>query len=623
MAFVPKPTLKSLADLHFDNSALRSLPIDPVKENYVRRQVKGTCFSYVEPTPVTNPKLVAASTDALELLDLDPKVVEDPLFLKCFSGCEKLPGSETAAHCYCGHQFGHFAGQLGDGRAMYLGEVVNHDGDRWELQLKGAGRTPYSRDGDGRAVLRSSIREFLCSEAMHALGIPTTRAGSCITSDTYVVRDLRYDGNPKRERATVVLRLAPTFLRFGSFQVVIAQDPTTGRPGSSTGRADILKSLLDYTIKYHYPTLMALHTEDTERYVSLYREMVYRTALMVAEWQCVGFTHGVMNTDNMSVLGLTIDYGPFGFLDSYDPTFIANGSDNQGRYAFGQQPSVCQFNLARLAEALSLVVPHEMLTPELDKYKGIYETAFMSKMRKKLGLKKEEAQDKGLVDELTQTLADTAADYTNVIRSLNRVSIPAEFPTELPADFVDLRQHILTQLAPVATLCKAQKPSMDTQQVESMLQLAKSQPAILSMFGMTLSQLEMEAHKIKRYEELADVCDAKKALNDSNKWTKWLVRYAQRLHYEISGAAKADLPSLVTARRVLMNSNNPVVVLRNWIAQEAIAKAEEGNYNVTNDLLRVLRHPYEDPEAHPAGDISHWTQRVPEWASELCMTCSS
>lgn len=591
--------------------------MDPVKENYVRRSVKGACFSLVDPTPVTNPKLVALSREAIALLDLDEKAAEDPLFTEAFGGCTKLPGSETAAHCYCGHQFGHFAGQLGDGRAMYLGEVVNQKGERWELQLKGAGRTPYSRDGDGRAVLRSSIREFLCSEAMHALGVPTTRAGCVITSDTYVIRDLRYDGNPKRERATIVLRIAPTFLRFGSFQIVMPTDRTTGRPGPSPARADILKTLLDYTIKYHYPQLLALHSNDQERYVAFYRELVRRTAVMVAEWQCVGFTHGVMNTDNMSVLGLTIDYGPFGFLDYYDPGFTSNQTDNAGRYAFAQQPAVCQFNLARLAEALSLIVPSETLEPELNKYKALYQEAFLGKMRKKLGLMKEDAQDQCLVDELIQTLTDTGADFTNVMRSLSRTSIPGEFPVKLPQDFVELRKYILLNLAPLQTLRKAKKPSMDPEQLASMLELAKTQPAILAMFGMSVAQLEAEQKKVQEFMALNDVSEEGKIERDTSRWTKWLMRYAQRLHTEICGA---DLPALNNARRDLMNGNNPAVILRNWMAQEAIAKAEEGDYTVTRNLLNVLRFPYADPEAHPAGDISHWMQRVPDWAADLCMT---
>ncbi|KAL5514995.1 hypothetical protein EMCRGX_G000100 [Ephydatia muelleri] len=238
-----------------------------------------------------------------------------------FAGNKILPGSDPAAHCYCGHQFGNFAGQLGDGCALYLGEVVNVAGERWELQLKGAGKTPYSCQADGRKVLQSSIREFLCSEAMFHLGIPTTRAGTCVTSDTPVARDIFYNGNVIYEKATVISRIAPTFLRFGSFEIFKTRDPQTGRSGPSVGRMDILNQLLDYTITSFFPEV---HGEDR-----------------------------VLNTDNMSIVGVTIDYGPFGFMDRYDPNHICNGSDDGGRYSYTNQPAICRWNLKKLAEALS------------------------------------------------------------------------------------------------------------------------------------------------------------------------------------------------------------------------------------------------------------------------------
>ena len=222
-------------------------------------QVPGACFSRVTPTPLDNPHLVAFSTSALELIDLDADAAKEPKFTTYFGGNEIIPGSQPAAHCYCGHQFGSFAGQLGDGATMYLGEIINGKGERWELQFKGAGLTPYSRSADGRKVLRSSIREFLCSEAMHHLGVPTTRAGTCVTSDSRVVRDIFYDGNPIRERCTVITRIAPTFLRFGSFEIFKAPDEQTGRKGPSHGRDDILDVMLEYAIGTFFPEIGALH----------------------------------------------------------------------------------------------------------------------------------------------------------------------------------------------------------------------------------------------------------------------------------------------------------------------------------------------------------------------------
>jgi uncharacterized protein YdiU (UPF0061 family) len=263
----------------------------------------------------------------MEILDLDEDQLKRPDIALYFSGNQLPPGAETAAHCYCGHQFGRFAGQLGDGAAMYLGEVVNKSGQRWEIQLKGSGKTPYSRTADGRKVLRSSVREFLCSEAMHHLGVPTTRAGTCVTSDTWIQRDVFYTGNVIDERATVVLRIAPTFIRFGSFEIFKPADLITGREGPSVGRKDVLLTLLDYVISSFFPDIYSAYEHDSEnQYLEFFKEAVRLTARLVALWQCVGFTHGVLNTDNMSIMGLTIDYGPFGFMDRFHFDYIPNGS---------------------------------------------------------------------------------------------------------------------------------------------------------------------------------------------------------------------------------------------------------------------------------------------------------
>ena len=243
---------KTFETLAFDNLALRSLPIDSIRENYVR-EVKNACFSLVKPTPLQNPRMVAYSRRAMSLLDLGhADELDSKQAAEYLSGNRLMPGSETASHCYCGHQFGVFAGQLGDGAAIYLGEVINSRNERWEIQLKGAGPTPYSRTADGRKVLRSTLREFLCSEAMHNLGVATTRAGSCVTSDSTVIRDMFYDGNSKLEKCAVVLRIAQTFIRFGSFEIFLPLDRTTGGRGPSYGRNDILVQLLDYVCDNFY-----------------------------------------------------------------------------------------------------------------------------------------------------------------------------------------------------------------------------------------------------------------------------------------------------------------------------------------------------------------------------------
>nr|DBA31267.1 TPA: hypothetical protein GDO54_007143 [Pyxicephalus adspersus] len=278
----------SLRSLRFDNRALRCLPVEPgdgQDDDAVRsRQVPGACFSPVRPTPVENPKVVALSQPGLALLGVQLGEDEEEEAARYFSGNRLLPGSRPAAHCYCGHQFGNFAGQLGDGAAMYLGEVLNPAGERWEIQLKGAGLTPFSREADGRKVLRSSIREFLCSESMYHLGIPTTRAASCVTSDSTVIRDVFYDGNPKKERCTVVLRIAPTFLRFGSFEIFKPVDEMTGRQGPSVGRDDIRIQMLDYAIGTFYPDIQEKYAGNiTERNAEFFREKQLSILLMLAQ----------------------------------------------------------------------------------------------------------------------------------------------------------------------------------------------------------------------------------------------------------------------------------------------------------------------------------------------------
>ena len=297
-------TMSSFARLTFDNKALSELPLDETRLGGSRASVPGACFALVDPTPVDNPQLVCHSKEALELIGIAEEDVAHEDFVQFFSGNRLFEGSTSAAHCYCGHQFGYFSGQLGDGAAMYLGEVMNAEGERWELQLKGAGPTPFSRHSDGRKVLRSSIREFLCSEAMHHLGVPTTRAGACVTSDSRVVRDIFYNGNPIMERCTIVSRIAPTFLRFGSFEIFKPEDMQTGRSGPSVGRKDILEKMLEYTIVTFFPDIGSSFEEDKHQcYLDFYSEVVRRTAVMVAKWQCVGFCHGVLNTDNMSIVG--------------------------------------------------------------------------------------------------------------------------------------------------------------------------------------------------------------------------------------------------------------------------------------------------------------------------------
>ena len=368
-----KPTKGSLEALHFDNQFTRELPADQETENR-RRQVINACFSRVLPAKVTAPSLVAYSQEVAKLLDLTEETCESEQFAKVFTGNVLLPEMDPHATCYGGHQFGSWAGQLGDGRAINLGEVINQSGKRWVLQLKGAGLTPYSRNADGLAVLRSSVREFLCSEAMYHLGVPTTRALSLTLTGEQVTRDMFYDGNPKVEPGAVVCRVAPSFTRFGHFQIFAAR-----------GEIDTLRQLLDYTLRTDFPHL---GPPSVAVYIKWFEEICRRTAEMIVHWQRVGFVHGVMNTDNMSILGLTIDYGPYGWLEDYDPHWTPNTTDREERrYRFGHQPQIALWNLVQLANAIyPLIEQVEPLQQALQVYNTGFEQGWQTMMAQKLGL---------------------------------------------------------------------------------------------------------------------------------------------------------------------------------------------------------------------------------------------
>ncbi len=395
----------------FANRFTRDLPADAETENR-RRQVFGACYSRVHPTAVRAPRLIAYSREVAELLDLSPQACESREFAEVFAGSRVLDEMEPHACCYGGHQFGTWAGQLGDGRAINLGEVVNRNGGHWTLQLKGAGPTPYSRTADGLAVLRSSVREFLCSEAMHHLGVPTTRALSLIATGENVLRDMFYDGNPEFEPGAVVCRVAPSFTRFGSFEIF-------------TARNDIerLKHLADFTIRADFPHL---GEPAPSIYVAWFEEVCRRTADMVVHWMRVGFVHGVMNTDNMSVLGLTIDYGPYGWLEGYDPSWTPNTTDAQGRrYAFGNQPQMALWNLSQFARAIyPLIGKAKPLETGLESFAETYNTKWQSMMATKLGFRAYDPRsDEQLISELLAVLQLLETDMTIFFRRLAAVPI--------------------------------------------------------------------------------------------------------------------------------------------------------------------------------------------------------
>jgi serine/tyrosine/threonine adenylyltransferase len=406
-----------LRRLRFDDVFVRSLPGDSSSEPRPR-QVHGALYSPVHPTPVAAPKLVAHSAEVAALLGFSEADIAAPRFAEVFSGNALLEGMRPYAANYGGHQFGHWAGQLGDGRAITLGELVAPDGNRYELQLKGAGRTAYSRTADGRAVLRSSIREFLCSEAMHHLRVPTTRALSLVATGEEVVRDMFYDGNPRPEPGAIVCRVAPSFLRFGNFELPAARNDLA-----------LLNRLIDFTITQYFSHLLSAGGNPADESVrgQWFAEVCERTARMVAHWMRVGFVHGVMNTDNMSILGLTIDYGPYGWIDNFDRDWTPNTTDAEGRrYRFGQQPQIAYWNLGRLANALAAVFQsHDPLHAGLRRFVDAYIAEERNNIRDKLGLAECAESDVESMQALYELLERGEVDMTLFFRTLAQTDLDA------------------------------------------------------------------------------------------------------------------------------------------------------------------------------------------------------
>ena len=537
-----KAKLSSLNDLVFDNRFTRELPADKETINN-RRQVFNACYSRVLPTAVVKPQKVAYSKEVAELLNLGIEACESNEFTELFAGNKLLANMDPYAMCYGGHQFGNWAGQLGDGRAINLGEILNHKNQRWALQLKGAGPTPYSRTADGLAVLRSSVREFLCSEAMHHLGVPTSRALSLIMTGENVIRDMFYNGNPKAEPGAVVCRVAPSFTRFGNFQILTARRDI-----------DLLKKLVDYTIRTDFPHL---GEPSPTIYIDWFTEVCKKTAEMIVHWQRVGFVHGVMNTDNMSILGLTIDYGPYGWLENFDPNWTPNTSDSQEqRYRFGNQPQIAFWNLGQLANSIyPLIEQTEPFHQALNVYTETFEQGWHKMMASKLGFKKFDPEtDEELCSDLFVLLQLIETDMSIFYRQLAKLNCSSLLPlTE--NDFnaalllLSLSYYIPKQITP--------------------------------------------SYKTRLYE--------------------WLNRYCNRVQKD----KNTNLD-----RQKQMNTVNPKYVLRNYLAQLAIDQAEQGNFVMVNELLELLRKPYDEQP-----DKEKLAAKRPDWARQRAgcsmLSCSS
>ena len=515
-------------NIQLTNFFTDQLPADPNLEN-TRREVLEAVYSFVRPIKTSNPTLLHVSDEMRHTLDFSNEDIQSREFLEFVTGNSVLKNSKPFAMCYAGHQFGNWAGQLGDGRAINLGEIKN-----WAVQLKGSGPTPYSRNADGLAVLRSSVREYLCSEAMHHLGVPSTRALSLSLTGDKVLRDVMYNGNPAHEKGAIVSRVAKSFLRFGNFEIF-----------SSRNDIKNLKILTDYTIKSHFSHL---GKPSKEVYLQFFQEVTNKTLEMIIHWQRVGFVHGVMNTDNMSILGLTIDYGPYGWLEGFDFGWTPNTTDKQHkRYRYGNQPTIGLWNLYQLANSLyPLIEEVAPLEEILEGYKSNFEKKSQDMMRAKLGLTSAKETDIDIIQSLENNLQATETDMTIFFRTLS------SFKKEQPEKGVELIQDAFY--------------TPDT---------------------------------IK-----GDVL---------NNWKQWFANYAKRLEDETTS---------VDERQQQMNKVNPKYVLRNYMAQLAIDKADKGDTSVLEELYLLLKEPYsEQPK------FEHWFAKRPEWARHKVgcsmLSCSS
>ena len=478
-------------------------------------QLPDSFYKRVDPQALSNPYLVAFSPVVAELLGIDPALFQNQQLIDLLSGNAVAPGSNPLAMIYAGHQFGHFVPQLGDGRALMIGEITDSSGADWEIQLKGSGLTPFSRMGDGRAVLRSTIREYLCSEAIAALGIPTTRA-LCITGS----KDEVYRERP--ETAAVLTRVAPSHLRFGNFEVFFYRQQYAQ-----------LKILADFIIDQFYPACRAAENP----YVELLRQVIERTAKLVAQWQLVGFTHGVLNSDNMSMLGLTIDYGPYGFLDTYQSAFVCNHSDEQGRYAYDQQPRIGLFNLSCLAQAMLPLIDDdsgelaaEQAKQLLADYQPAYQAHYYQGMAAKLGLQSFREGDEELFTTLF-ALMEGAVDFTIFFRRLSDIE-QAEDGNELRDLFID-----------------------------------------------------------------------------REGFTRWYQHYRARLEVDA-------LPE--ESRHQQMLAVNPKYILRNYLAQQAIERAQEGDFSEVETLHNLLQKPFDEQPG-----FTDYAAEPPDWARHIDLSCSS
>jgi uncharacterized protein YdiU (UPF0061 family) len=526
----------------FDNRFVEALPADEESAKFAR-QVHHAAYSFVMPTHVVAPTIIAVDNELASDLGFSESDISNPLFTQVVAGNSLLDGMTPYAMCYGGHQFGNWAGQLGDGRAINLGEIITPSGVHKIMQLKGAGITPYSRGADGLAVLRSSIREFLCSQAMEHLGIATTKALSLSLTGEQVMRDVMYNGNQALEQGAVVCRVSSSFTRFGSFQLpAFRQD------------IELLRALANHTINADFSHLVSDGQEIGQAtYLQWFKEVSERTCKMIIGWQRVGFVHGVMNTDNMSIIGETIDYGPYGWIDDFDVDFTPNTTDKQHkRYRFGQQGKIAQWNLYQLANAIfPLIDEAEPLEAILNEFADDYQLQWREMMTQKLGLKSYQGNDDlVLVEALESLLSRVETDMSIFYRQLAKCDVSTD----------------------------------------------------LSKSSNWLSIFESAFYQPEQLDETYRLA-----------MSEWLEQWRVRVN-----ADKQDS----SVRMAKMNSVNPLYVLRNYLSQQVIDAAENGDYAELHTLQQLLKNPYEEQLG-----CERFAQKRPDWARDKVgcsmLSCSS
>lgn len=690
-----KKKMTSLFNINFKNTQINNLIVTKLNNNKTPQTTPDTNYSYADPTPIENPYFICYNKNLSKImgieienesLDLDKIkpiinekkdiITSESSNLEILSGNKIAKNSIPIAHCYCGYQFGHFAGQLGDGRAITLGDYFNENSSLFEIQLKGSGLTPYSRSADGRAVLRSSIREYFASEYLYRLGFPTTRALSLIGSTSLALRDPNYNGNVIKEECAIVSRIAQSFIRFGSFEIFVESNRSKGPSVNSI--KTMFPDMINYLLKYHYNSLKI--TDEELKTQILFDAIVKRTSIMVAHWQAYGFVHGVINTDNMSILGLTIDYGPFGFLDFFDKNYIPNSSDTAGRYSFSNQVEICFWNLEKLKEAWDLALKDNKLKDFKSNYYKIYNEVYYSLMSFRLGFITSEDNTKVLINDLIDILHDYGLDYINFMRNLTDIAdvLTKNYRSE---DFdkdkflLSINDEINVCISNICkysfnflTKLKKNKPQLDQISLERLLPLIDQNEEtnmLLYSLGVSSEYLKFQRKLLQEYKIFIDKntneMDFEKhkkidvenfiyrwinmhlsCLNNSN--LKSLIEDRSKIYQEIFDKESTldpymfdnkilkvnemitktlnyynDKSDLLKLTSEIMKTMNPIFSIRRHVLQRVIKDCENKKYDSIRELETVLLNPFElnniKIEGNYDADLS--------LSEGICLSCSS